>query len=162
MKKLVKILLVEDSPTITLCTINILKRLNNILEDIELIVYSASSGYSGIDMCKREYFDIVLMDVVLPDISGIMATKQIKAKNKNQIIYGFTSKIREDDVELFKHGLNNGLSGYISKPINSDEIKQVILNLYRHKIIGKDKNKVIQTLIYLLTTFCGLFTCGFK
>jgi two-component system sensor histidine kinase/response regulator len=78
---------------------------------------------------EREPFDLVLMDVQMPEMDGCEATAAIRSKEKNnprghhQIIIAMTAHAMEGDRQLC---LDLGMDGYISKPINSLELNKQI------------------------------------
>jgi DNA-binding NarL/FixJ family response regulator len=80
-------------------------------EGIELIA-EAEDGLSGVEKAFELSPDVILMDIGLPNIDGIEATKRIKKSNLNSKVLIFTSRDNEDDVfASFKAGAD----GYIMK-----------------------------------------------
>lgn len=80
-------------------------------DGIELVA-EAEDGLSGVEKSKEYSPDVILMDIGLPNIDGIEATKRIKAINPDSKILIFTSRDNEDDVfASFKAGAD----GYIMK-----------------------------------------------
>lgn len=68
--------------------------------------------------------DLVLMDIQLPDISGVEAMKQIKAKAKRRIpVIALTAFAIKGDEERY---LQEGFDGYISKPVDIDVVRETI------------------------------------
>ena len=65
-----KVLLVDDSPTE-------IYRLRGMLEDLSYEVITAENGRDGVALASAEQPDIVLMDIVMPDMNGFQATRQI-------------------------------------------------------------------------------------
>lgn len=89
---------------------------------IELIG-EANNGVAGIGKAKRINPNIVLMDIGLPNIDGIEATKQIKKFNHAIKIITFTSRNSENDVmEMFLAGAD----GYMMKGATSEQITRAI------------------------------------
>lgn len=92
-----------------------------ILEKMGHMVIKAATGEEGVDAAVRELPDLILMDIQLPGIDGLEATKRIrqsKADGKIPII-AITSYAMVGDRERL---LAAGCSGYIEKPINPDTI----------------------------------------
>ena len=80
-------------------------------DGIELVA-EAEDGLTGIEMAKKFSPDVILMDIGLPNIDGIEATKRIKDDHSDSKILIFTSRDNEDDVfASFKAGAD----GYIMK-----------------------------------------------
>ncbi len=82
-------------------------------------VVEANTGIMGIEQFSKEKPDLVLMDIQLPDINGLEATRRIKAlKEYNGIpIIALTSYAMAGDRQM---ALDAGCTGYIAKPINTE------------------------------------------
>lgn len=114
----IKVLIIEDHELTRIGLSLIIEKSNK----IELIG-EANNGIVGISKAKRINPDIVLMDIGLPDIDGIEATKQIKNSNPNIKIIAFTSRNSENDVmEMFFAGAD----GYMMKGSTSEQIIRAI------------------------------------
>lgn len=91
-------------------------------DDITLIG-EAENGLSGVELAKQLSPDIVLMDIGLPNIDGIEATRRIKEFNPQIKILIFTSRDDSDDVfAAFK----SGADGYIMKGASTENIHTAI------------------------------------
>ena len=77
----------------------------------------ATTGIQAVEYCKiYEKIDLVLMDLQLPELDGLEATKQIKAfKSRLPVIIQTANSMNDEEVRCF----NAGCDGYITKPINS-------------------------------------------
>ena len=109
-----KILLVED---------NNLNRLlaNTILKEYGAIVTEAVNGQDAVDLVRSESFDIILMDIQMPVMDGIQATKIIRKELKKSLpIIALTANVIKGKIEEF---LDAGMDDFIYKPY--DEIKLV-------------------------------------
>lgn len=107
-----KILVIEDNEiNMYLCT--------RILTNSGYEVIPAASGEEGIEVMKKEKPDLVLMDIQLPDMDGLEATKRIREseEGKGIPIIALTSYAMAGDREKV---LSAGCTGYIEKPINAD------------------------------------------
>jgi CheY-like chemotaxis protein len=92
------------------------------LRDIEFL--EANTGIEGVAMAKSEKPDLILMDIQLPDINGLEATKQIRTALGDKIpILAVTSYAMTGDREKC---LAAGCNGYIEKPINPETFLQEI------------------------------------
>jgi two-component system response regulator NreC len=87
-------------------------------EDVE-IIGEADTAKEAIEMACREIPDVILMDIHLPDLSGIEATKAIKENCPNVAIVALT--INEDEEYFFKM-LEAGASGYVPKRAAPEEL----------------------------------------
>ena len=91
-------------------------------EDITLIG-EAENGLSGVELAKQLSPDIILMDIGLPNIDGIEATRRIKEFNPQIKVLIFTSRDDSDDVfSAFK----SGADGYIMKGASTENIHTAI------------------------------------
>jgi CheY-like chemotaxis protein len=115
------ILLVEDNIINQKVAQSLLKRWNH-------KVSIASDGQEAIDLLKRNKFDLVFMDIQMPNLDGIEATQIIRNSTNEDIdpsitIIAMTAHAMRGDRESF---LEAGMDDYISKPINVDELLKVI------------------------------------
>ncbi len=77
----------------------------------------ACDGLEALQMCKENFYDIVFMDIMMPNMDGVEATKRIRDIDTKTMIIAVSAM---DDTESKKLILNNGAEDYISKPINAD------------------------------------------
>ena len=106
-----KILVVEDNE-------RNMYLISFILEKMGHRVLQADSGEKGIELASREQPDLILMDIQLPGIDGLEATKRIRQSADVPII-AITSFAMTGDRERL---LAAGCNGYIEKPINPETI----------------------------------------
>ncbi len=116
--KSISILMVEDHKLLRVG----LKSLFNDTSDIKVIA-EADNGKDAIEKAKVTKPDIILMDIGLPDISGIEAAKRILDVNPTQKIIMLTSHINEKEV---MESLNTGAFAYVIKDINTEILIMVI------------------------------------
>jgi twitching motility two-component system response regulator PilH len=109
-----RILIIDDSPTDT-------RVFTTVLEKNGHEVLSAGSAEDGIEVCKRELPDLVLMDVILPGMNGFQATRSL-SKDPNTssipIIIVSTKNMETDRV----WGLRQGAKDYLVKPPSEREL----------------------------------------
>jgi len=117
--KIKKALIVEDNP------IN-MELVSEILTSNGISVDEAVNGEEAIKMVEKETYDVVLMDIELPGIDGVDATKIIKSKHKNLPILALTSYAMKGDRERF---IAAGFDDYISKPIDINSFIEKINKL---------------------------------
>jgi two-component system, NarL family, response regulator LiaR len=91
-------------------------------EDLEL-VGEASSATEALDLCGKLSPDVVLMDMVMPDIDGAAATEMIRREYPKAQVLALTSFQEEDSVE---RALQAGAIGYLLKNVGADELAQAI------------------------------------
>lgn len=109
-----KILVVDDSPT----------QLTNLVKIVESQghqVITAGNGMEGIERARAEKPDLILMDVVMPELNGFQATRKITrdADIGDIPVILVTTKDQETDKVW---GQRQGASGYIVKPPREDEL----------------------------------------
>lgn len=105
--------------------------------NLELEGYGVTSAYDGAAALKAiqgEYFDLIILDVMLPEMDGINVTETVRISNNEVPILILSAKNSSADRVL---GLKKGADDYLTKPFNLEE-----LLLRVHKLI--DKNKKLQ------------------
>ncbi|KEH89084.1 response regulator transcription factor [Clostridium novyi] len=103
-----------------------LKLILELEDDIE-VVATAKNGQEVIDCSRRYSPDVVLMDIRMPILDGVLATKKIKEQQKDiKIIILTTFK----DDEYIAEAIKNGAEGYILKNQNSDSIIECLRTVY--------------------------------
>jgi diguanylate cyclase (GGDEF)-like protein len=117
----IKILLVDDDQSIL-----------EILADLMAIFghdyVTAQNGVEAIEKLKHNFFDIVLTDMIMPDIDGMELLKHIKKNYPNikvMVVTGYERAFTYTDV------IRAGASDFISKPFNTDELEAKINRLAR-------------------------------
>ncbi len=87
-------------------------------------IVKVRSGKDAVDICQlHPDFDLIFMDIQMPDLNGYEATSQIRQFNRNVIIIAQTAFGLSDDREK---ALTAGCNDYIAKPINKDELVSLI------------------------------------
>lgn len=90
--------------------------------NLELEGYEITSAYNGneaLKAVKDEYFDLIIMDVMLPEVDGITVTEIIRIQNNNVPILILSAKNTSADRVL---GLKKGADDYLVKPFNLEEL----------------------------------------
>ncbi len=106
-----KKLLIVDDDRLVLAT------LSSSLEKAGYAITSASGGAEALDLIEQEDFDLVMLDIRMPDISGIDVSARLKAKGMPFVVltaYG--------DTELVESMVDNGALGYLIKPVDIEQI----------------------------------------
>ncbi len=111
-----KILLAEDELSNYLFLETILK-VNNIKIDW------AKNGKEAVEMAKENTYDLILMDIKMPELNGIEATKQIRSLGVKTPIIAQSAFVSESKKQEAKKA---GMNDYISKPIDGKELMQKI------------------------------------
>ena len=92
------------------------------------LVAEAASGEEALEVCEKHQPDVVLMDLVMPKMSGPEATRRIRAQHKNIQVIALTSF---QDKDLAQEMLRAGAIGYLLKNITGDELAEAIRSAYR-------------------------------
>ena len=143
------------------------------------IVGEAENGKIAVEQCKKIVPEVVLMDISMPDMSGIEATKYIKATNPGINILILTM---HESEEYFYNSLKQGASGILNKNVSKDElitaIKSVsigkryignsiselmidtLMQKFEEDFINKQKEEVILTkrekdILYFIANGCS-------
>ena len=114
-----KILVIDDY------AIN-LELTKEILEALGCFVDATDSGSSAIDLFKTNDYDMVFMDLQMPDLSGYEVTEElrkIEKGGKRVPIIALTANVVEEDEDKHKKA---GMNGYLSKPIRIKDIEDVL------------------------------------
>lgn len=136
---MLKILVIDDEKSI----VNLIK-MNLILEGYE--VFTAYNGIDAVKSFKENNPDIILLDIMLPDIDGYEVMKQIQKIDNNKPIILITAKNQLNSRLL---GLQLGADDYITKPFDNRElilrIQAIWRRINRCKINMLNDNKDVQT-----------------
>ena len=113
-----KVLVVDDSPTEIF-------QFKDMLESLGFEVITAENGRDGVALAAKEQPDCVLMDIVMPDMNGFQATRQISngAETSHIPVIIVSSKDQETDKVW---GERQGAQGYVTKPVELDELIEII------------------------------------
>ncbi len=105
--------------------------------NLEMEGYEVTSAYDGNEALKKvenAYFDLIIMDVMLPELDGISVTESIRVHNNEVPILMLSAKNAPADKVL---GLKKGADDYLTKPFNLDELLIRVAKLI-------EKNKRLQ------------------
>ena len=124
--------------------------------NLEMEGYAVTSAYDGLSAMKaveNEYFDLIIMDIMLPEIDGVNVTQNIRITNNEVPILILSAKNSSEDKVL---GLKKGADDYMTKPFNLEE-----LLLRVQKLINKNKRLQDKSTIGDTYSFGG-HTINFK
>jgi len=118
-QKKLKILLAEDNPINS-------KIAQKLLERFGHTVITATNGREAIDFFQKENFDLIFMDIQMPEIDGLSATKKIRKieinKNKEKtFIIAFTAGVTKEEITAC---FDAGVDDIIAKPVNMEKLQK--------------------------------------
>ena len=116
--RMARILIVDDSPSQ-------LMGIRRIVEKQGHEALTAEDGAAGVEAAKRELPDLILMDVVMPNLNGFQATRSISREptTKHIPVILVTTKDQETDRMW---GMRQGARAYLTKPFSEEELSEVI------------------------------------
>jgi DNA-binding response OmpR family regulator len=117
------ILIVEDE-------VGILQFLRQGLEEEGYTIVTATDGEKALELLTNENFDLVLLDWMLPKLTGLEVCKAYRLQNKTSPVIFLTAK---DTLQETIEGLQAGANDYIKKPFSFDELVERIKIHFRNK-----------------------------
>ncbi|MCR4992797.1 MAG: response regulator transcription factor [Lachnospiraceae bacterium] len=117
----IKVIIADDSDFVR----DGMKIILDVDDDFE-VIGSASNGREAIEIARKQKPDVFLMDIQMPEMDGIEATKYIVEHNLGKVLILTTF----DDDELVKRALKNGAKGYLIKNHTPEHLKQMIKSVY--------------------------------
>ncbi len=117
-----RILIVDDSPSQLLGIQRIIEKLGH--ESL-----TAEDGAAGVEVAKRELPDMVLMDVVMPNLNGFQATRQLSRDANTRHIPVILVTTKDQDTDR-TWGLRQGAKAYLTKPFSEDELAELIERIF--------------------------------
>ena len=113
-----RILIVDDSPS----------QLMGIRRNVEKLGHealTAEDGAAGVEAAKRELPDLILMDVVMPNLNGFQATRSITREPSTKHIPIVLVTTKDQDTDRV-WGMRQGAKAYITKPFSESELADII------------------------------------
>ncbi|MCS4234698.1 twitching motility response regulator PilH [Stenotrophomonas rhizophila] len=120
-----RILIVDDSPSQLL-------GIQRIVEKLGHQILTATDGAAGVEAAKAQLPDLVLMDVVMPNLNGFQATRTLArdASTKHIPVILVTTKDQDTDRMW---GMRQGAKAYITKPFSEDELSEVLERVFSNQ-----------------------------
>ncbi|WP_374248183.1 response regulator [Thermomonas sp.] len=113
-----RILIVDDSPSQ-------LMSIRRIVEKLGHEALTAEDGAAGVEAAKRELPDLILMDVVMPNLNGFQATRAITREPTTKHIPVILVTTKDQDTDRV-WGMRQGAKAYITKPFNEGELSALV------------------------------------
>jgi len=125
----IKLLIADDDALIR----EGLKIILGLVQDFE-IVACVENGFEAVEFCIRNPVDVALLDVRMPVMNGVLATREICAKTQTKPLILTTF----DDEEFITEAIKYGAKGYLLKDTPPDKIKSAIRLVYGGNTIMQD------------------------
>ena len=125
-----QILVVEDEVLLA-------KSLKEILEESEHGVSLAYDGEEGLELARNAYFDLLILDLMLPKLNGFQVARTLRKEKNGLPILMLTAK---SDILDRVEGLDSGADYYLTKPFDKRELLACINALLRRQ--GKEVNQI--------------------
>jgi len=129
---MLRILVIEDSPVNMLLTVTILQRAGH-------EAMQAETGAQGLALARKEKPDLILMDIQLPDMDGLAATRALRADpaTREVPVIALTAFAMKGDADIMREA---GCDGYVTKPIRYQdfllEVESVVNRLRTQRAQG--------------------------
>ncbi|MDZ4849569.1 MAG: ATP-binding protein [Pirellulaceae bacterium] len=121
-----RILIAEDGEINRMVMVGLLEILNHSPTIVE-------NGLQAVQQVAKESFDICLMDLDMPEMDGIQATRAIRESGNSLIIYAMTAHHDEHHATLCRDA---GMNGYLTKPVQAEQLKQLLLSVKSGNLVS--------------------------
>lgn len=113
------VLAVDDNPAN-------LRLVSTLLKDLKIKVDTAESGMQAVALSKDKVYDAILMDIQMPEMNGLEATRTIRANATNQTtpVIALTAHAMANEREML---LDSGMDDYMTKPVSEQDLINVLL-----------------------------------
>lgn len=118
-----RVLLVEDEEGLN-------QALTEIFKKNQFTVDAVLNGRDGLEYAQSSFYDVIVLDIMLPEIDGITILKTLRAEHNNVPVILLTAK---DEISDKITGLDAGADDYLTKPFSTDELLARIRALSRRK-----------------------------
>ena len=117
-----RVLIVDDSPTQ-------LMGIQRIVEKLGHETFTATDGAAGVEAAMATLPDLILMDVVMPNLNGFQATRTLSREATTKHIPVILVTTKDQDTDRM-WGLRQGAKAYLTKPFSEDELAEVIERIF--------------------------------
>ena len=120
-----KILVIDDE-------VGIRSSLKGILEDENYVVKTAETGEEGLILLRGENFDLILLDIWLPEMNGIDVLDKIKSSEENTHVVMITG---HGSIETAVKATKLGAYDFLEKPLTLEKVVVTVKNALKQKIL---------------------------
>ncbi|GAB4329035.1 MAG: hypothetical protein Kow0037_03850 [Calditrichia bacterium] len=139
MKKLGRVLVVDDEE-------NIREVLSGYLENMNYQVVTAVDGQDALNKYQKGQFDLVISDLLMPNVDGLELLKQIRTIDKDVIFLMITGY---PSIETAVDAIKKGAYDYITKPFHMEDVKLRIERAFEKRTL-KERLKTVQGFAWAL------------
>ena len=119
-----RLLVVDDNPVVLLA-------LSELMRKAGFEVFAGRNGEESLRLARQERPELILLDVVLPDIDGVEVCRRIKADAELKFLFVVLLSASETSSDSQVAGLDAGADGYIARPIDNRELVARVQSLLR-------------------------------
>jgi len=134
-----QVLIIDDDPGMR-------STLSDILEEAGYEVCSYGKGIEALDWLKKNPFEVVIVDIKLPDMDGIKLLEEARLINPESAVIMMTGYA---SVETAVEAMKEGAYAYIVKPINMDELKAIIKKALREMRLSLENKKALRYFVWV-------------
>ena len=99
----------------------------SIFKNIGYEIHIAKNGQEAVDMVEQEKFDVIFMDLLMPEMDGYQACREIRKAGYEMPVIAMSA---DDDDLVRKAALEAGMNDYVSKPARVESVKQLLIKLF--------------------------------
>ncbi len=99
-------------------------------------VFTANDGEQALEVYDKEYIDLVIVDIMMPNMDGYELTRELRSTNKDLLILMISAKQLPEDR---KKGFKEGIDDYMSKPLDTEELLLRIKRLFYRNNLATEK-----------------------
>lgn len=131
-KNQLKTMIVDDEAELRKSVVSILQ---NSVPEVNFVITEASNGSEAIDLAKKETWDLILMDVRMPEVNGLEALKQIKEIDPRTFVVIMTAHSNLTDAVA---AIRDGAYDYLEKPVQSQKLSSIVKkSIEAHQMISE-------------------------
>lgn len=118
-----RILLADDEEVLRMLTVDT-------LEDEGFEIDEAEDGQEAVDMLETKRYDLLILDYMMPRMTGLEVVKYVRAKNTPIKILMLTAKSQQQDIECLKDA---GANYYMAKPFSPTKLVEAVREIFQEK-----------------------------
>ena len=122
-----------------------LQVLGNLLRDLDCRIAFATGGKQALGMLDELTPDLILLDILMPDMNGLDVCKQLKASESTKSIPVIFLTAKDDQQDVVQ-GLRAGAVDYVTKPFNADELRARVSTHLELKLFRDKQARLIEEL----------------